>query len=91
MSALPTTAISALQELFQDRFLTDSVTRILYATDASAYREMPVGVVFPKDKTEIQKLVQLTDLFDFSLITRAACTSLTGHLVGNWADFFSLG
>ncbi len=83
MSALPTTAISALQELFQDRFLTDSVTRILYATDASAYREMPVGVVFPKDKTEIQKLVQLADLHGFSLIPRAAGTSLAGQVVGN--------
>jgi len=83
MSALPSSAISALQDLFQDRFLTDSVTRILYATDASAYRELPVGVVFPKDKTEFQKLVQLADLHGFSLIPRAAGTSLAGQVVGN--------
>jgi FAD/FMN-containing dehydrogenase len=40
-------------------------------------------VVFPKDKTEIQKLVQLADLHNFSLIPRAAGTSLAGQVVGN--------
>jgi len=83
MSALPTAATSALQDLFQERFQNDNVTRILYATDASAYREMPLGVVFPKDKYEIQKLVQLADIHSFSLIPRAAGTSLAGQVVGD--------
>lgn len=74
---------SDLKELFPDRFLSDLTTRILYATDASAYREMPMGVVFPKDKTEIQKLVLLASEHGFSLIPRAAGTSLAGQVVGN--------
>jgi len=83
MPDLSNAAVEDLEKLFQERFQTDTVTRILYATDASAYREMPVGVVFPKDKTEIRKLVVLADLHGFSLIPRTAGTSLAGQVVGN--------
>jgi FAD/FMN-containing dehydrogenase/Fe-S oxidoreductase len=83
MPNLNTSALEALKSLFGERFLSDQTTRILYATDASAYREMPLGVVFPKDSSEIQKLVQLADKEGFSLIPRAAGTSLAGQVVGN--------
>lgn len=73
----------SLISLFQDRFLDDTTTRILYATDASAYREFPLGVVFPKDKTELQKLVLLAAEHGFPLIPRAAGTSLAGQVVGS--------
>lgn len=76
------TVFSSLFELFQDRFRNDLTSRILYATDASAYREMPLGVVFPKDKSEIQELVKLANQYGFSLIPRAAGTSLAGQVVG---------
>lgn len=76
------TIFQSLREVFQERFLYDQTTRILYATDASAYREFPLGVVFPRDKTEIQKLVKLADAYGFPLIPRAAGTSLAGQVVG---------
>jgi FAD/FMN-containing dehydrogenase/Fe-S oxidoreductase len=82
MNVLNQQASQSLKSLFADRFKADSVSKILYATDASAYREFPLGVVFPKDKSEIQKLVQLADQHGFSLIPRAAGTSLAGQVVG---------
>lgn len=75
--------LSSLKDRFQDRFFYDQTSRILYATDASAYREIPLGVVFPKDKVEIQFLVNLADEHGFSLIPRAAGTSLAGQVVGS--------
>lgn len=75
-------ANQALSSLFGNRFKTDAVSKILYATDASAYRETPLGVVFPTNKTELQQLVQLADQYHFPLIPRAAGTSLAGQVVG---------
>ncbi len=43
-------------ELKGDLF-TDKMHRILYATDASAYRELPLAVVRPKDKDDIKKTI----------------------------------
>lgn len=37
---------------------TDLLHRILYSTDASAYREMPLAVAFPKDETDVQEIVR---------------------------------
>ena len=83
MHILSSEANRQLRQLFGERFQTDSLSRILYATDASAYREMPLGVVFPKDKWELQKLVKLADVHGFSLIPRTAGTSLAGQVVGS--------
>ena len=44
------------KELAGELYL-DDVMRTLYATDASAYREMPLAVAIPKDESDIQKLI----------------------------------
>lgn len=56
--------------------------RIIYATDASAYREMPDAVAFPKDEEEIKTLVRYAVENHLNLIPRAAGTSLAGQVVG---------
>jgi FAD/FMN-containing dehydrogenase/Fe-S oxidoreductase len=61
----------------------DSLTKTLYATDASVYREMPLAVAFPKSKVDIQKLIQFATENGTSLIPRTAGTSLAGQCVGN--------
>lgn len=81
--ALSTTATAQLKEIFQDRFQSDQTIRLLYATDASAYREIPCGVVFPNSKTEIQSLVEWANRHQVPLIPRAAGTSLAGQVVGS--------
>ncbi|MFO7828323.1 MAG: FAD-binding and (Fe-S)-binding domain-containing protein, partial [Bacteroidales bacterium] len=61
---------------------TDLKTRLLYATDASAYREIPLAVVRPKDKGDLIKLVAFANQYKTSLIPRTAGTSLAGQVVG---------
>ncbi len=38
------------------KVLTDNIHRIAYATDASAYREMPLGVAYPENAADIYEL-----------------------------------
>jgi FAD/FMN-containing dehydrogenase/Fe-S oxidoreductase len=62
---------------------TDTVMRTLYATDASAYREMPLGVAIPETIQDIETLIQFADQNQIALIPRTAGTSLAGQVVGN--------
>jgi FAD/FMN-containing dehydrogenase/Fe-S oxidoreductase len=63
-------------------FYTDKKTRLLYATDASAYREIPVAVALPKDEDDIRELISIARKTETSLIPRTAGTSLAGQVVG---------
>src|SRR5262245_17931334 len=60
----------------------DTTMRILYATDASAYREMPLAVALPKSVDDIRKLIGFAHAEKTSLIPRTAGTSLAGQVVG---------
>ena len=62
---------------------TDLLHRILYATDASAYREMPDGVLFPKSKEDLVEAVQYAIDNKKPIIPRGAGTSLAGQVVGD--------
>ena len=62
---------------------TDEVHRRLYATDASAYRELPLAVVVPKTEADIAQLIRFAKQYHTSLIPRTAGTSLAGQVVGN--------
>ncbi|WP_437920431.1 FAD-binding and (Fe-S)-binding domain-containing protein [Sphingobacterium sp. LRF_L2] len=70
------------RELEGDLFW-DQKMRILYSTDASAYREMPLAVAIPKDVADLMKLVAFAREKQISLIPRAAGTSLAGQVVGS--------
>ncbi|MDD3038773.1 FAD-binding and (Fe-S)-binding domain-containing protein [Bacteroides sp.] len=61
----------------------DSVHKIMYATDASAYKEMPIGVAYPKNSEDIKRLVSLARAKGVSIIPRTAGTSLAGQVVGD--------
>lgn len=61
----------------------DDTMRILYATDASAYREMPLAVAIPQSKEDIRQLIRFASENKTSLIPRTAGTSLAGQVVGN--------
>lgn len=61
----------------------DTTMRTLYATDASAYREMPLAVAIPKSIKDIQTLIHFAREQKTSLIPRTAGTSLAGQVVGN--------
>lgn len=61
----------------------DELHRTLYATDASIYKELPLGVVFPANKSDCQKIVQWSARERIPIIPRAAGTSLAGQCVGS--------
>jgi len=60
----------------------DESTLIQYSTDASAYREKPIAVVWPKSVSDIKLVVNFAKQHKIPLIPRAAGTSLAGQVVG---------
>ncbi len=61
--------------------VSDQIRKI-YATDASSYREIPIGVAYPAKGEDIQKLIHFARENHTSLIPRTAGTSLAGQVVG---------
>jgi FAD/FMN-containing dehydrogenase/Fe-S oxidoreductase len=76
-------ALARLAHQLDGEFFADQTMRTLYATDASAYREMPLAVAIPKTEADLKRLIQFARQFKTSLIPRTAGTSLAGQVVGN--------
>src|SRR5580692_3627667 len=77
------TQLQQLKTEFEGELFLDEAMRILYATDASAYREMPLAVAIPKSVDDIKKLIAFARSNKTSIIPRTAGTSLAGQVVGN--------
>jgi FAD/FMN-containing dehydrogenase len=76
-------ALKQLGKQLSGDLFTDKTMRTLYATDASAYREMPLAVAIPKTTDDIKKLIAFAHQYKTSIIPRTAGTSLAGQVVGN--------
>ncbi|MCD4745977.1 MAG: FAD-binding protein [Bacteroidales bacterium] len=74
--------LTELKNQFNGDIYLDESTRLLYATDASAYKEIPLAVTRPKNIDDIKKLICLANEHKTSLIPRTAGTSLAGQVVG---------
>jgi len=74
---------STLKRELSGDLLTDESTLILYSTDASAYKERPAAVVFPKHKDDILSVILFCKNHNIGIIPRTAGTSLAGQVVGN--------
>ncbi|MCF6364865.1 MAG: FAD-binding protein [Bacteroidales bacterium] len=71
----------------------DQTHRIIYSTDASAYKEKPSAVTFPKDIEDIKQIISFVNSYiagiaqscadNISIIPRGAGTSLAGQVTGN--------
>ena len=72
-----------LAQLLGGELYFDKTMRTLYATDASAYREMPLAVAIPKTVEDIKQLIAFARENKTSLIPRTAGTSLAGQVVGS--------
>src|SRR6202140_5242913 len=57
----------------------DRGTRALYATDGSNYRQVPIGVVLPRDQEDVLATVALCREFGAPLLCRGGGTSLAGQ------------
>src|SRR5580698_355682 len=77
------TQLQQLKAELEGELFLDETMRHLYATDASAYREMPLAVAIPRSINDIKKLIAFARKNKTSIIPRAAGTSLAGQVVGN--------
>jgi FAD/FMN-containing dehydrogenase/Fe-S oxidoreductase len=57
----------------------DRGSRALYATDASNYRQVPIGVVVPKDEDDVRAAVTVCRAFNAPILARGSGTSLAGQ------------
>lgn len=72
-----------LGKILEGELHFDHTYRTLYATDASAYRELPMAVAFPKTNEDLRQLILFAHQHRVSLIPRTAGTSLAGQVVGS--------
>ena len=57
----------------------DGASRALYATDASNYRQVPIGVVIPRDAADVEAAFEACRAMDAPILSRGAGTSLSGQ------------
>lgn len=62
--------------------LFDDVNRWLYSTDASLYEIRPVGVVVPRNRSDISESIRIAAEHGVSILPRGGGTSLAGQTVG---------
>ena len=74
--------LKLIAEQLEGDLFWDNTSRLLYSTDASAYREKPLAVARPKTNEDIKKLVTFARTHQIGLIPRTAGTSLAGQVVG---------
>jgi len=79
---IPHNKLNELKTRFKGEIFADEYTRLIYATDASAYKELPQLVVRPADTDDLKVLISFAKNLKTSLIPRTAGTSLAGQVVG---------
>ncbi|MDP4228375.1 MAG: FAD-binding oxidoreductase, partial [Bacteroidota bacterium] len=75
--------LALLRKSLEGDLFEDNVMRLLYSTDASAYKETPLAVIRPKKTADIQKIIEFATANHLTLIPRTAGTSVAGQVVGN--------
>lgn len=75
--------LNQLATSLEGEFHTGELMRSIYATDASAYQEMPLAVAIPQTESDLVKLIRFATAHRVGLIPRTAGTSLAGQVVGS--------
>jgi FAD/FMN-containing dehydrogenase/Fe-S oxidoreductase len=57
----------------------DTAYRAIYSTDASNYRQIPLGVVMPRDASDVEATVAVCRRFDVPIVSRGGGTALAGQ------------
>ncbi len=57
----------------------DLGSRALYSTDASNYRQIPLGVVLPKDASDVEQTLAIARKRGMAVVSRGGGTSLAGE------------
>jgi len=78
-AARATRLAAALRRRVRGEVRFDAGSRALYATDASNYRQVPIGVVLPCDVDDLVEAVAVCREHEAPLFTRGGGTSLAGQ------------
>ncbi len=78
-----TQALKSLANTLSGEVFYDLLHKSAYATDASVYRKIPLGVAYPKNNEDLKILIQFAQEYQITLIPRTAGTSLAGQCVGD--------
>jgi FAD/FMN-containing dehydrogenase/Fe-S oxidoreductase len=70
---------SELRRAIKGEVRFDDGSRALYATDASNYRQVPIGVVLPRDADDVIATVALARKHGAPILARGGGTSLAGQ------------
>ena len=76
-------ALDELASSLEGDIYDSDMMKVIYATDASVYRELPLAVTVPKHTDDIKKLIHFANRHKTALIPRAGGTSLAGQVVGH--------
>ena len=68
-----------LQSTLRGEVRFDAGSRALYATDASNYRQVPIGVVLPRDIADVQATLAACRELGAPVLSRGGGTSLAGQ------------
>jgi FAD/FMN-containing dehydrogenase/Fe-S oxidoreductase len=68
-----------LQATIRGEVRFDAASRALYATDASNYRQVPIGLVVPLDAADVIATIAACREFNAPVLSRGAGTSLAGQ------------
>jgi FAD/FMN-containing dehydrogenase/Fe-S oxidoreductase len=70
---------SRLKATVRGDVLFDLGSRALYASDASNYRQLPIGVVYPRDAADVESALAACRVLGAAVLPRGAGTSLAGQ------------
>ena len=80
---MPTDLQQALSDALSSRVAgevrTDAMSRALYATDASMYEIMPLGVLLPRHAGDVQAALEVAADLDIPVLPRGGGSSLAGQ------------
>src|SRR5437879_2829804 len=80
LSTIDATGLAAaLRRHIRGEVRFDDGSRAMYATDGSNYRQVPIGVVLPRDVEDVLATVSLAREFAAPLLCRGGGTSLAGQ------------
>jgi FAD/FMN-containing dehydrogenase/Fe-S oxidoreductase len=68
-----------LQKVVRGEVRFDRGSRALYATDGSNYRQIPIGLVVPRDADDVKAAVAVCQKYGAPVLPRGAGTSLAGQ------------
>ena len=74
--------ITELKRNLSCEILCDTLSKVLYSTDASIYEIEPTCIVIPRTKDELQQTIKIAYAHKVPIIPRGAGTGITGGCLG---------